>query len=483
MIRAVVAALLALTLQAKAAPNIVVIMTDDQTVADLAVMTRTQRLIADTGVTFSNSFVDYPLCCPSRATFLTGQAAHNHGVLGNTPIMNGGYEAFRPNEAETLPVWLQRAGYTTWHFGKYMNGYHRHATDSPHVPPGWNHWFGKVHYTAYEFYDYDLNENGTLVRYGCRVSDYETDVILRKASAFIGAQKDKQKPFFMWLAPLAPHAGGLGGCANYTKALGAQPAERHRGSFASAPFARPHSFNETDVSDKPSFIRNLPSLNAAEIHQAHKGTINRREALLAVDEMVARIVQKLKMVGKYEDTCLIFTSDNGYLAGEHRVADGKEVPYEESIRVPLIISCPGMPAGAKLPHLVNNTDLAATILDLAGAQPAGRSLNGKSLLPIIQDPLTPWRTALLIQGSVPSRFETVPGLIRYHGVRSHDAKYIEYGNGEREFYYLRNHLNETRNHSADPTAYPRVKSSLKKALDILRTCAGESCWMSSLPSP
>ncbi|MEA2985173.1 MAG: N-acetylglucosamine-6-sulfatase, partial [Alphaproteobacteria bacterium] len=491
---------------AAAAPNIVVIMTDDQTVADLAVMPHTPQLLAANGVTFSNSFVDNPLCCPSRATFLTGQAAHNHGIIHNIIVENGawmyGYAKFQQlGEAETLPVWLQRAGFATFYFGKYMNGYG--ADDPAYVPPGWSRWFGKPNHSAYQFYDYDLNENGRIVHYGCGTNDYETDVAGRKAAAFIRTRGNAARPFFMWIAPLAPHGGSVGSCQNYPRLIGAQPAERHRGLLAASPLDQPPAVNEANISDKPSWLKALPLMNTVEMRQARMRQNNRREALLAVDEMVQRLYFDLSAIGQLENTCIIFTSDNGYMIGHHRAREGKMLPYEESIRVPLIISCPGMPAGAVRDQMVNNTDLVATILDLAGAT-AGREPDGKSLLPIIADASAPWRQVMLLQGAVPGTLIYHPyedavaqPLIFYKAVRCHDAtychdaKYVEYDNGEREFYYLGHDAGENVNRVDDPATFPRIKVSLKKALDLLRNCKGvvmltgigspESCWMATVP--
>src|SRR5215211_2376452 len=144
-----------------AQPNVVVVMVDDMNASALAYMPRVRSLIGTPGTTFANSVVSYSLCCPSRATFLTGQYAHNHDVLGNTPP-DGGYAKLRG--AETLPVWLGRAGYATGHVGKFLNGYGRQ--NPTEIPPGWTEWYGSVDPTTYRMWGYTLNENGTLRTYG-----------------------------------------------------------------------------------------------------------------------------------------------------------------------------------------------------------------------------------------------------------------------------------------------------------------------------
>jgi N-acetylglucosamine-6-sulfatase len=183
-------------------PNVVVIMTDDQTAESMRVMPRTRELIGDRGVEFTNSFVSYPLCCPSRATFLTGQYAHNHGVLHNAGP-SGGYS--RLNRWNWLPGWLQRAGYYTVHVGKFMNGYGRRRPD--HVPRGWNEWYTTVDPTTYRFWDYTVNENGALVTYGADgdPSFYSTDFFSRRAAELVTRLVPSDRPFFLSAHTAAGH--------------------------------------------------------------------------------------------------------------------------------------------------------------------------------------------------------------------------------------------------------------------------------------
>lgn len=236
--------------QAAAAPkpNIVVIMTDDQTSESLRVMSKTRKLLGDAGTTFSNYFVTVPLCCPSRATFLTGQYAHNHGVLDNF-LPNGGYT--RLNHNNTLPLWLQEAGYYTVHIGRYLN---RYGFDVPPetIPPGWTDWQGVIE--RERMYNYTLNDNGTLVVHGEAPEDYSTDVLADRAAASLTEAATRQ-PFFVHIAPTAPHQDpAVQGFPN------PKPAPRHINAFATEPLPRPPSFNEANVSDKPAFIRNLKTL-------------------------------------------------------------------------------------------------------------------------------------------------------------------------------------------------------------------------------
>ena len=359
-------------------PNVVMIMTDDQTVESMRVMPNVKALLADQGVTFDNSFVSYALCCPSRATYLTGQYAHNHGVMGNA-APNGGY--YKLDSTNTLPVWLQRGGYQTIHLGKYLNGYGtRNATE---VPPGWGLWYGSVDPTTYRFYNYTLNENGKTVNYGTGTANYQTDVYAQKAVNLIAGQAADPRPFFLSVAFLAPHSGAPRDPDDPSGLGTPSPAPRHRNVFRTQALPIPPSFNEADVSDKPAGVRNRPLLTAGRINGIREMYQQRLESLLAVDEAVARIVNQLSAIGKLDQTYIIFTSDNGFFHGEHRVPQGKVLLYEPSIRVPLIIRGPNIPAGQHRSQFVENIDLAPTIVAATGVQP-GRVMDGRSLLPFAQ---------------------------------------------------------------------------------------------------
>lgn len=441
----------------QAQPNVLVIMTDDQTVESLRVMTNVKRLLRDRGTAFANSFVTYALCCPSRATFLTGQYAHNHGVLGNSPP-NGGYAKL--DHTNTLPVWLQDAGYYTAHLGKYLNGYGR--TDPTEIPPGYDDWRGSVDPSTYRFYDYTLNENGRLVTYE---GAYQTDLYARKAVRTIERRAPLAKPFFLWVAFLAPHSGGPREPGDPAGQATPVPAPRHRNDFASAPLPRPPGFNERNVSDKPRGIRDRPLLGPSRIRKIRENYQQRLESLLAVDEAVARMVAALRRTGELDDTLIIFTSDNGFFHGEHRVPGGKTLAYEPSIRVPLIMRGPGIPAGLRLGQRVANIDLAPTIVDAAGATP-GRVMDGRSLLPVIASPQAPLGRDLLV--------ERGPGPQTFTALRAPNHLYTEHGNGERELYDLARDPFQLQSRHADP-AYAALREELAERLAHLRACSGLAC--------
>ncbi|MEP6909634.1 MAG: sulfatase [Actinomycetota bacterium] len=436
-------------------PNVVVLMTDDQTVESMRVMPNTKALIADQGVTFDNNFVSYSLCCPSRSTFLTGQYAHNHGVWGNAPP-NGGY--YKLDSTNTLPVWLQRAGYQTIHLGKYLNGYGtKSATE---IPPGWGEWYGTPDPSTYRYVDYTINENGKLVTYN-GAANYKTDVEARKAVDIIGRQALDPRPFFLWVAFLAPHNGAPRDPDDPTGFGTPSPAPRHRNVFATQPLPTPPSFNEADVSDKPAGIRNRPLMTPAKIAQVRENYQQRLESLLAVDDAVAQIVNKLAATGELDHTYILFTSDNGFFHGEHRVPTGKVLVYEPSIRVPLLMRGPGIPAGQHRSQFVENIDLAPTIVATSRAQPS-RIMDGRSLLPFARDPFFHSGRDLLLETPT------------YAAIRTPNWLYAEYVTGDRELYNLARDPNELTSLHSDPR-FARTQADLARRLARLRGCAGATC--------
>ncbi len=443
---------------AHAAPNVVVVQTDDQTVESMRVMKNVNELIARQGTTFENSFVNYSLCCPSRATFLTGQYMHNHGVLGNTPP-NGGFARFQALHGNNnLLTWLQDAGYYTAMIGKYLNGY----TNTPRVPPGWSEWRAAAPDTQ-EVYDYTLNENGTLVHYGSQPADFKQDVLTRKAINLVDRRAPRPRPFFLWLTYTAPHGGGPNPNPNppFNCDATAKPAPRHAHAFDSEPLPRPENFNEADVSDKPAAIRSLPRLSPSQIANIQRGYRCRLESILSVDEGVGAIVRALRQGGELNNTVLMLTSDNGFFHGEHRIPTGKTRIYEESIRVPLVMRGPGIPRGVSVSDLTINADLAPTIVELANANP-GLVMDGRSLIPVAQQPGIEQGRELLIEQP------------NFQAIRTERFMYAEHENGERELYDLMNDPFELQSRHGDP-AYASEIAALAIRLQQLGNCTGASC--------
>jgi N-acetylglucosamine-6-sulfatase len=461
-------------------PNIVVIMDDDQSPEEQRFLPKTNAAIGGSGVTFDNSFVNYSLCCPSRATFLTGQYAHNHGVRTNQPP-SGGYSKLAPTLYNSLPVWLQRAGYYTGHIGKFLNGYGTTSPDSE-VPPGWNEWYGSLDNPdgyaggTYTAYGYTLNENGRIVHYGSTPdvvdpATFQTDIYSLKAADFIHRLAPSRKPFFLSVAPRDPHLE-FGG---FVPEDNPRAAPRYEGVLAGASAPRNPDFNEADVSDKPSAIKSLAPLTPDQIQAVDARYRNKAEALLGVDDLVQNVVNTLAAAGELKNTVLVFTSDNGFFFGEHRVPRGKVQVYEPSIRVPLLIRAPGMPRGVHRRQPVSNVDLAPTILDFANAR-AGRLQDGISLVPLVQSRLNwPGRGLdLETYSNADSTEDPENPPLNYLGVRTDRYLYAQYGSGEQELYDLRVDPFELQNASGNP-AYSSVLASLQRLLGGVAGCAGRSC--------
>jgi N-acetylglucosamine-6-sulfatase len=422
-------------------PNIVYIVTDDQDAASLAYMPRLRSLVADQGVTFRNSFCTTSVCCPSQTSMLTGKYAHNHQIKFNIPPL-GGFQKFKDlgGEHSTIATWLHDAGYRTGRVGKYLVGY---PVGSTHVPPGWDDW--RSTYEGFSpYFNYSLNENGTVVPYGSTPSDYLTDVLADKAVGFIdGAEANDEQPFFLVFSPNAPHSGA-------SQNGPPVPAPRHAGTFAHLSAPRPPSFNEADVSDKPPVIQALPLLSGAQITAIDQEYRARIEALQAVDEGIERVIQKLAQHGELENTYIVFTSDNGYHLGQHRFRNAKAQIYEEDIRVPLLVRGPGVPAGVTRDHYALNIDFAPTFAELGGATPTD-FVDGRSLVPLLGSaPVAQheWRDDFLVELWRPA----VQGGDEVRALRTRDAFrsgptpapvgapgpaiYAEYLSGARELYDL-----------------------------------------------
>ena len=456
-------------------PNIVMILLDDARMSDLQYMPKTQELLVEKGITFTNSFVNFPLCCPSRASLLTGQAAHNTGIISNV-APNGGWLAFQQHESNTLPVWLAQAGYDKLGFvGKYLNGY-----SGTSIPAGWTHWrsFSGVP----DYYNYTMNILGVLKSYYSNTWDYSTDVIRDFAKNFIKYQASATgTPIFAFISTYAPHGNSQGGAV--------PAASRHLGLWTATPgipgpgipMPKPPSFNESDISDKPAYMQSLATMAPANIEWVENHWRQRLESLQAADDLVQWVVNSLEGKGVLDNTVIIFTSDNGFMLGEHRYRYGKSLPHEESIQVPLVIRGPGIPAGEIRTQLVNNLDVAASIVDWADATP-GRVLDGVSLLPLLANPETPWRTALLIQGTSGGNATSLPLWGTWKGIRTNRymlARHISTNGSttEYEYYDLLTDPYQLNNNPNSP-----VVPTLISILNAIENCAGPNCWVTT-PEP
>jgi N-acetylglucosamine-6-sulfatase len=425
------------TVVSQGKPNIVFILTDDLDALllrdHLEDYPNLQKLAVN-GTTFENAFVTNPVCCPSRATILRGQYSHNHGTLTNFPP-RGGFERFKAlgREESTVATWLLSERYRTVLIGKYLNG-----KPSGYDPPGWEKVFG---------------HGGA----------YHTDGLAAKAAEFIRRTKGKRRPFFIHLATRWPHAP-------------AEPAPRHADAFPGARVPRPPSFNEEDVSDKPTWVRERAPLTSKEMEEIDEFYRKRLQSMLAIDEMVGRIVDSLAESDKLKNTYLLFSSDNGLLMGEHRWSWEKIAAYEESIRVPLIVRGPGVPEGRTREHLVLNNDFAPTFAGLGGAETPS-FVDGRSLVPLLSadpPPSTNWRSAFLVEAYGSESFaEGYGGVPPYNAIRTKDHLWVEYPSGERELYDLQEDPHELA--SLHETAPGDLKQNLSSRLDELRDCAAQGC--------
>jgi len=449
-------------------PNIVVITSDDQRQDDMIAMPKTKALLGNTGTTYRNSYVSYSLCCPSRATFLTGQYSHNHHVTWNF-MPYGGYQRFKElGQRNTLPVWLQRAGYTTGLIGKYLNEYGER--NPREIPPGWSDWQGAVDPSTYDQYGYTMNINGRLRRYGRRPQDYQTDVFAGRAVDFIRRNsRPGHKPFFLWLTPNAPHT------------IAVKERGRAEGSPAfPPPRYRNNRFTRAQMPRHPNF--------RATAEGAARATANwrgRLGALMGVDDMVQRVVGQLRRSGQLRNTVVIYTSDNGWLLGEHGIVGQKYFGFEESIRVPLIISGPGFARHRASADPAMNVDLAPTIAAAAGAR-TGRPQDGYVLQRVRPGSLR-HRNMVIETGK---NTYDLPYYVGYHTLDWHyediftpKTALTPPGRAD-ELYDLRKDPWELRNVARDPRYAPAL-AEIKRRLSTLRNCKGRSCHVvrSGPPSP
>ncbi len=489
-------------------PNVIVVMTDDQAPGLMKALPSVRRLIGRRGATFENAIASYPLCCPSRASFLTGQYAHNHGTLGNGPRSGGGYPALIDPE-RNLAAWFQASGYETAFAGKWLNGLRTPRA----APPGWTRWHGLVGAggeSLSSFYDFDVFEaDGSPRHYGSAPRDYQTDVLTRDyALPLISEQATTPGSFFLWLAYHPPHDGlGRNDQAGRRCSIGkptarggrqsAIPAPRHAARFAGARVPRAPSFNERDLSDKPSFVQRRDPLGPRDLEVIDLNYRCALAALLAVDESIEAIVDALEATAQLDDTILVFTSDNGMLGGEHRIKAAKNRPYEEALRVPLMISGPGVAGGLVSDDPVANIDLAPTLLELTGVQvPAesARTIDGTSLAAQLGGGAPVPGRAILIEGRDNVRRSHRAYKARsYVGVRTKRYAYIEHrratagslneaidlpiGAGrttDSELYDLARDPFQLESRHRDPS-YAPLRRRLSALLAELEACSGSSC--------
>jgi len=467
-----------------AGPNVVVIVSDDQAVQTVRpdVMPNLLERVAGSGTTFENAIATTPLCCPSRAGMLTGQYGHNNGVLRND------YRQL-DEKSNTLPVWLDRAGYRTIHVGKYLNLYRKAKGPEAEPAPGWDVWHTIQEPNTY--YDYDLSVNGREVHYGVRDRDYLTDVLNRKATRLVRRSAAQKRPFYLQLDHWAPHDSrgrDTGPCHGGDDPV---PAPTDENLFAGEPFPTPPSFNEPDVEDKPSFVQRQQPVDAGVVARSYRCAL---ASLRSVDDGVRRIHGALRKAGELKRTVIVYIGDNGLLYGEHRLRF-KIPPYEEALQVPLIVSAPsrtrdGARRVATVDEPVANIDLAPTILELADATPCRRPgdcrvMDGRSMMPLLRGEEDRWPQDRALAVEYTGRHHGFSSC-SYRGVRAPGHLYVEhtlvpnFETGECEprleveHYDLEADPFELENlyPASAPSATAAQQEELRERLAGLRDCAG-----------
>ncbi|MER6950082.1 sulfatase [Nonomuraea sp. NPDC000554] len=445
-------------------PNIVFVMADDLESGTLPNFPNITEQLVRQGVSFDRFFVTNSWCCPSRTSILRSQYVHSHGVLTNT-APEGGFDRFNALglERSTVGTWMQQAGYRTALMGKFLNHYPGNSAPETYVPPGWNEWDVPVR-ELYQEYGYRMNENGTTVDYGWAEQDYLSDVLARKAHDFISGST---QPFFLYLAPIAPHNP-------------ANPAVRHANDFAGATAPRPPSFNQPDVSKEPLWLRSLPPIGPAGIDGVDERYRRRMRAMLGVDDLVGQVINTLRETGKLDDTYIFFTSDNGFHLGTHRLKQGKTTPFEESIKIPLVVRGPGIEPGSQVNEMGATVDLAPTFAELGGAQTPS-FVEGRSLVPLLRGEHPQyWRKNVLLEFYRPTnkssaRQTPVPP---YEALRTANYTYVRYATGEMQLYDLASDPYQLHNVAAQ--ADPDLLLNLQGRLMSMHECSGETCRIADL---
>jgi arylsulfatase A-like enzyme len=437
-------------------PNIVFVLTDDLAVNLVQYMPHVLEMQKN-GVSFANYFVTDSLCCPSRSSIFTGRFPHDTGIYRNMGD-DGGFLGFhaRHHEQTTFATALQAVGYRAAMLGKYLNGYQPKV----HPPePGWSMW--AVAGNGYPGFNYDLNEDGKVVHYGREPADYMTDVLSEKAVRFI--KESVGHPFVIEIATFAPHAP-------YT------PAPRDANAFPELRAPRTPAYDAAPDAAAPRWLRSHQALSPADMARIDTDFRKRAQSVQAVDKMIGELQAAVRAIGEADNTYFVFSSDNGYHMGEFRLMPGKMTAYDTDIRVPLVITGPGVPGGRTVPEIAENIDLNPTFTALAGAATAA-NVDGRSLVPIMEGKdVSGWRKVALIEHRGPVRNQAdpdFPGMrsgnpTTYEAIRGSTWLYVEYAGGEKEYHDLTSDPDELHNtYAALP---PEQKTSLHAMLDAVANC-------------
>ncbi len=388
-------------------PNIVVFFSDDQHNRSMRAMPYMNS--RDDWVKFSSAMVNTALCCPSRATMLTGQTSSNTGIESNS-------ETADFNGRSTIAQWLEDDGYQTGFIGKYFNKF-PWDEKATFVPEGWDYW---VSYDGKQGYDrYTLNDNGTLQTRGKGAGAYSTDVFNEKAVEFI-EETDPGRPFFAMVSYFGPHGPWV-------------PAKRHRNADVPT-IPQGEAYLEKDVSDKPEWISSLKQPDRKELRADR---LDHNRTILSIDDGVRDIFETLEAKGELDETIVLYTTDHGIAMGDHRYTK-KNCAYEVCSRVPTWIRVPGV-EGRRENALIGNIDFTPTFSDYAGIE-TRRPVDGRSLRPLIDEERKRLHKTIYLRRAQGGRDKI------YSGARTKRWKYIRYDKtGELELYDLKNDPEETFN--------------------------------------
>ena len=452
-------------------PNVVVVMVDDQGLNTFSKKRMPHTFALKHGGAGSElrGYASPPLCCPARAGFLTGQYPHNHGVLQND-------WRFLKEPDNTLPAWLQNAGYSTGFAGKYLNEY----MDAPAPAGGWDSWFELMEPTGY--FNYEISNQGFVETAGDEREHYSTSVVTEESQRFI--REEAENPFFLWTSYLAPHVRNSK--ESHCERDAPTPLPGDWRELRNAHVELSDSFDEGNVSDKPKQVRRHEPLGRDYVALAKERIRCTFAAMQEVDSGVHDIRQTLRKQGIDDNTVLIYVSDNGYFFGEHRIAKGKSLPYVETVRVPMIVHVPHKILGrdiARIDEPVANIDLAPTILELAGAEPCTESgdcriMDGRSIVDLMKGNDADWPNPRPIGVHLRKR------CLGYEGVYRGEATYVAwYGRihgdcrtpePERELYDLRDDPSQLKNRLfGDPSEDAQEDAArLSNLVDRLTKCSG-----------
>jgi len=452
-------------------PSVVLVLTDDLSSDLLAAMPTVQQMQRE-GTSFSRYVVTDSLCCPSRASLFTGRFPHDTGVFTNVG-RQGGFPVFRDRgeEFSTFATDLQAAGYRTGLLGKYLNQYQPGGGSGQapnYVPPGWDEW--AVGGDAYPEFNYLLATHRGLLSYGNAPQDYLTDVLAARGERFIADAAAAARPFFLEVSTFAPHSPFV-------------PAPRDAQSFRGAQAPRTPSFDVRSGPDAPRWLQGRAPRTPADIAVLDKDFRRREQSVQAVDALLARLRIVLAQTGRAQDTYVIFTSDNGFHLGQHRLMAGKNTAFDTDIRVPLVVTGPGVPAGADVGQLVSGVDVRPTLDEIAGV-PAPPEVDGVSLLSLLRgQPPPTWRDAVLVEHNGPVVDRADPDLPAlgsgnpgsYVAIRTLAETWVEYADGEVEHYDIASDPDQLHPTASDVPLGRRAQ--LRATLAALVACHGaDSCW-------